>query len=272
MLPYALPKPHPLTTYLDKLITAGIAPRLINNVHLSILPDSENVFTSFVELQGLQAANPSRYGGIRLVGTIKADPAYATSERLAHPQIIGARIVLHDAKPETVSDTSFSDEPWSAFYARLLPHQHLHVYAKEAETNLRVLRQLPTHLRVVIDHLGSCHRERGPDEPAYSALLSEASRRGNVWFKGPGYRTSTDPVETAGYVIQIARIVGADKILLEATDSPHVGTDNKGVRYAQLFDLAKAFHFVDAVAQQVSAQTHIPVGQLLQAASCQLIS
>lgn len=271
-LPYTLPEPHPLTAYLDKLIDAGIAPTLINNVHLSILPDSENVFASFDELKKLQAADPLRYGGVKLVGTIKAEPAYATQERLSHPQVIGARIVLHDARPETVSDTRFSDEQWSAFYARLLPHQHLHIYAKEAETNLRVLRQIPRDVRVIIDHLGTCHCERDITEPAYTALLAEARDRGNVWFKGPGYRTSVHPEETARFVTQIAYAVGTDKILLSATDAPHVGTDNQGVPYSDLFDLSKAFNFVDAVAHYVSKETRIPVGQLLRGAPDQLVS
>lgn len=263
-LPYALPAPHPLTAYLDKLIDAGISPTLINNVHLSILPDSENVFASFEELKRLQATHPQRYGGVRLVGTIKADPLYANDERLAHPQVIGARIVLHDARPQTVSATCYSDEQWSAFYARLHPHQHLHIYAKEAETNLRVLRQIPEGLRVIIDHLGSCHSERGPAEPAYVALLAEARRRGNVWFKGPGYRTCVHPEETARFVIQIVGAVGADKIVLEATDAPHVGTDNAGAPYAGLFDPNKAFSFVDAVANHVFKETRIPVDQILR--------
>jgi predicted TIM-barrel fold metal-dependent hydrolase len=266
-LPYALPEPHPITAYLDSLITAGIVPTLINNVHISILPDSENVFASFKELQSLQVKDPQRYGGVKLVGTIKADPVYATQERLAHPQVIGARIVLHDAKPETVGDSSFSDGQWSAFYSRLLAHQHLHIYAKEAETNLRVLRQIPDDVRVIIDHLGSCHAERGASEPAYIALLEEARRRGNVWFKGPGYRTSVSPEEAARFVVQIVRTVGTDKILLEATDAPHVGTNNDGVPYAGLFDLPKAFSFVDAVAQHVSRETLTPVGHLLRGAS-----
>ena len=271
-LPYTLPEPHPLTAYLDTLIDAGIAPTLLNNVHLSILPDSENVFASFDELKNLQAANPLRYGDVKLVGTIKAEPAYATQERLSHPQVVGARIVLHDARPETVSDTQFSDGQWSAFYGRLQPHQHLHIYAKEAETNLRVLRQIPRDVRVIIDHLGTCHSERDITEPAYIALLTEARERGNVWFKGPGYRTSVYPEETARFVTQIVYAVGADKILLEATDAPHVGTDNQGVPYSHLFNLNNAFNFVDAVAQHVSTETRIPVGQLLRGASGQLVS
>ncbi|WP_426160310.1 amidohydrolase family protein [Pseudomonas sp. TSRC2-2] len=271
-LPYALPAPHSLTVYLDNLIDAGIAPTLINNVHLSILPDSENVFASFDELKSLQAASPQRYGGVRLVGTIKADPAYATRQRLSHPQVIGARIVLHDARPETVSPLHFSDQQWQAFYQRLQPHQHLHIYAKEAETNLRVLRQIPRDVRVIIDHLGTCHRERGIAEPAWIALLAEACARGNVWFKGPGYRTSSHPEETARFVTQIVRAVGADKILLEATDAPHVGTDNDGANYSELFDPNKAFNFVDAVARHVSQASEIPVSQLLRGASGQLAS
>ncbi|CAI8838944.1 Amidohydro-rel domain-containing protein [Pseudomonas sp. IT-P253] len=271
-LPYTLPEPHPLTAYLDTLIDAGMAPTLLNNVHLSILPDSENVFASFDELKNLQAANPLRYGDVKLVGTIKAEPAYATQERLSHPQVVGARIVLHDAKPETVSDARFSDGLWSAFYGRLQPHQHLHIYAKEAETNLRVLRQIPRDVRVIIDHLGTCHSERDITEPAYIALLTEARERGNVWFKGPGYRTSVYPEETARFVTQIVFAVGADKILLEATDAPHVGTDNQGVAYSRLFNLNNAFNFVDAVAQHVSTETRIPVSQLLRGESGQLVS
>lgn len=271
-LPYALPEPHSLTAYLDNLMTAGIAPTLINNVHLSILADSDNVFASFDELKNLQAADPQRYGGVRLVGTIKADPAYATKERLSHPQVIGARIVLHDAPPESVSPTQFSDEQWQAFYQRLQAHQHLHLYAKEAETNLCVLRQIPRDVRVIIDHLGTCHPERGITEPAWIALLADASARGNVWFKGPGYRTSSHPEEAARFVTQIVRTVGADRILLEATDAPHVGTDNEGVKYSELFDPNKAFNFVDAVARHVSQASEIPVGQLLRGASGQLAS
>lgn len=271
-LPYTLPEPHPLSVYLDTLIDAGITPTLINNVHLSILPDSENVFASFEELKHLQAKDALRYGGVKLVGTIKADPAYATEERLAHPQVVGARIVLHDARPEKVTSTRFSDAQWSALYARLLPHQHLHVYAKEAETNLRVLRQIPRDVRVVIDHLGTCHSERGITEPAYLALLAEARERGNVWFKGPGYRTSARPEETARFVTQIVATVGAERILLEATDAPHVGTDNEGAAYSHQFNLTKAFNFVDAVARHVCEETRIPVGQLLRGTVDQLVS
>lgn len=266
-LPYSLPEPHPLSAYLDRLIDAGLAPTLLNNVHLSILPDSENVFASFAELQSLQARDPARYGAIRLVGTLKADPAYATRERLAHPQVVGARIVLHDAAPHTVSEGRFNDAHWQAFYTRLLPRQHLHVYAMEAETNLRVLRQIPPAITVVIDHLGSCHGERGADEPAYVELLTLARQRGNVWFKGPGYRTSTDPHTCASFAAQIVRLVGVERLLLEASDAPHVGCAADGSPYRNLFDPLLAMRFTHQVAQHTSTTTQIPASQLLRGAS-----
>jgi len=267
LLPYGLPEPHPIKVYLDKLIDAGITPSIINNVHLSILPDSQNVFASFDQLHTLQAANPQRYGGIQLVGTILAQPAYATQERLGHPQVIGARIVLHDVRPEAVAEGSFCDDQWLAFYARLLPHQHLHIYAKEAQTNLCVLRQVPDPVPVLIDHLGSCHHERGATEPAYRALLAEAARRGNVGFKGPGYRTSINPEETAQFVTRIIRAVGAGNLLLEASDAPHVGVGSNSVAYAELFDLPGTSAFVEAVARHASKATAIPASQLLRGAS-----
>lgn len=263
-LPYKLPAPHALTSYLDRLIDSGVTPVLLNNVHLSILPDSENVFESFSELARLQDRNPSRYGMIKLVGTIKADPEYATADRLAHKQIIGVRIVLHDAKPGSVKAGQFSDAAWLGLYSRLSATQHIHIYAKEAETNYRVLEQIPENIRVIIDHLGSCHSERGVDEPAYLKLLAEAKSRGNVWFKGPGYRTDTDPIKTAKFVAKIVREVGSDRLLLEATDAPHVGMSNGNEVYKDLFDVSKAYSFVDEVAKKACLYTGVPVIQLLQ--------
>lgn len=265
-LPYELPNPHPLTAYLDHLIDSGVNPAVINNVHLSILPDSENVFASFRELDELQNNNPARYGAIKLVGTIKADPEYATLERLSHPQVVGVRIVLHDAKPESVTATQYSSAPWLQLYSRLGATQHIHIYAKEAETNYLVLKQIPEPVRVVIDHLGICHGECGTSEPAYLSLLAEARRRGNVWFKGPGYRTSANAREVAGVVARIVREVGAERILLEATDAPHVGSTHDGTAYESLFDLRKVYSFVDNVAKHASAETGTTPQELLHGA------
>lgn len=268
-VPYTVPAPHPLITFLDTLINAGVRPTLLNNVHLSILPDSENVFASFDELAGLQDRDPLRYGSVRLVGTILADPLYASAERLAHPQVQGVRIVLHDAIPAALSDNAYAGEEWQQLFAGLRTDQHVHVYAQEAAVNLKVLRQLPKRVPVLIDHLGTCHPERGVDDPAFAALLHEASERGNVYFKGPGYRTAIDAAATLPFAVRIVERVGAHRLLLEASDAPHVG-DCEGRAYADHFTPLTAFDFVARLARATAARTGTTADALLRGASAEI--
>lgn len=269
-VPYALPAPHSITAYLDGLIDKGHTPKLLNNVHLSILPDSENVFASFAELAALQARDPERYGAIRLWGTIKADPDYADTARLSHPQVAGIRIVLLDAAPETVSDDAYCGAEWQALFARLRPDQHVHVYAQQAATNLKVLRQVPGHLRVIIDHLGSGYTEEGCDSPAFYDLLTEARRRGNVWFKGPGYRTSIDVDNVVPFAVRIVRDVGASRLMLEATDAPHVGLDHQQRAYAHHFTPLQTFDFCTQLAEKVAEITGVAARSLLRDAASEI--
>ena len=253
-LPYTLPEPHSLKNYLDKLLSGGMFPVLINNVHLSILPDSENVFASFRQLEELQKTCPGKYDGISLVGTVVADPDYATSERLQHPQIVGVRIVLHDTKPEKINAGEYQSAAYQQLWQRLRHDQHIHIYAMEAESNLRVLKQLPEGNIVVIDHLGSCHAGRGANEGAYQALLQEAKRRGNVYFKGPGYRTAIETELVAPFVASIADMLGAEKLLLQASDAPHVGKDFQGRSYACIFNAADAITYTKNLEKSVCKQ------------------
>lgn len=253
-LPYVLPEPHPLKNYLDGLMSNGMYPVLINNVHLSILPDSENVFASFRQLEELQKSNPEKYDRVVLIGTIVANPDYATGERLQHPQIVGVRIVLHDAKPESVGGDQYKSPAYLDLWKRLRADQHIHVYAMEAETNLRVLKQLPEENTVVIDHLGSCYAARGTDEAAYQDLLKEAKRRGNVYFKGPGYRTAVEVEQASPFVRRIIELLGEEKILLQASDAPHVGKDFQGRSYAEMFSAADAITYTNHLAKAVCNQ------------------
>lgn len=266
-LPYALPQPHTLTDYLNRLIDAGIKPRLINNVHLSILPDSENVFAGFDELTELQTQDPARYGGIEAVGTILADPSYATEARLAHPQIKGLRMVLHDRTPGNVGAGEVSSQAWRGLYARLRPDQHLHVYAQDAGTTRRIIAQLPEDLPLVIDHLGTCQPERGSDDPVFINLLAIAKARGNTWFKGPGYRTSTDAEIVAAFACRIVDTLGPEWLVLQASDAPHVGKDHHGRPFAQSYTPATALGFAAAVAASVARTTGIAAEALLSSAA-----
>lgn len=271
-LPYRLPEPLPVKTYLDSLIEAGYKPDLVNNVHLSILDDSENIFRSFEELKRLQAEHPQRYSGIEMIGTILADPDYATIERLSHPQIKGIRLVLHDACPESITPHTYSGDDWQALYARLRRDQHIHIYAQEPEANLRVLKQIPADRAVVIDHLGTCRLERGPQDRFYQALLEEARSRGNVWFKGPGYRTANTAEQTAPFTLEIIKRLGHNRLLLECTDAPHVGTDRDGQAYAALFTPVSVLQFARSLADITARENHISEQALLNAACADIIN
>ncbi|OZI64842.1 amidohydrolase family protein [Bordetella genomosp. 4] len=266
-LPYDRPEPNPLSVYLQDLEAKGRLPTLINNVHLSVLPNSENIFSSFKELADLKKKFPGKFDKVRLVGTIKADPVYANEERLSHPQVVGVRIVLHDAPEESIASDAYSTPAWQTLYGRLAAHQHVHVYAQAAATNHRVLRQIPDDVRVVIDHLGTCHANLNADDGAFTKLLEEAHRRGNVWFKGPGYRTSTDIQETVPFVVRIIKALGAEKLLLQATDAPHVGADQSARAYRDLFHPSSAFDFVQQLASAASQHCGVPADELLNGAA-----
>ena len=269
-LPYEMPQPHALTGYLDGLIDAGTKPRLINNVHLSILPNSDNVYAAFDELAALQGLDPARYSGIALFGTILADPGYATDERLAHPQVKGIRMVLHDRAPDSVGDGDYATAAWKDLFARLRPDQHLHVYAQDAGATLRILRQLPEDLTLVVDHLGTCQPERGTDDPVFADLLATAKARGNTWFKGPGYRTSTNAEVVAAFAERIVDTLGPDRLLLQASDAPHVGKDHHGRPFAESYTAATALEFAADVAARVARNTGIAAATLLNGAAADI--
>lgn len=263
-LPYALPAPHTLEHYLDNLIDHGRKPSVVHNVHLSILPDSENIYASFAELDALQKSRPERYGGIEITGTILADPAYATAERLAHPKVKGIRIVLHDARPDQTGD--YSTPEWRSLFARLRPDQHLHVYAQDPQVNLKVLRQVPDTITVAIDHLGTCFPDEADAEAAHVALVLAARERGGVIFKGPGYRTASTSAAALPVLQRIVADLGPEHVLLQASDGPHVGKDRQGRSFADLFTPVTAFDYVAELAELAAQPLGLAPQRLLHGA------
>ena len=249
--PYNLPAPFTLQSYLDQLLARGITQGLINNVHLSILPDSENVFTAFEQLDALKRLAPESYRGFDLIGTLVADPGYATAERLAHPQVKGVRIVLHDRPLSRVSDDAYLTPDFLELWKRLRDDQHVHLYAQHPGVNLAVLRQLPVHLNLVIDHLGTCKPHEVDD---FTALLQAAAERGRVWFKGPGYRTANDVSEVVPFADAIVAALGPDALILGASDAPHVGEDAQGLAYQALFDPVSAYQFSMDLGTRLSSE------------------
>lgn len=258
-LPYVLPAPHSLHGYLQHCEEQlGSLPTLINNVYLSILPDSENIIHSFEQMDALKKANPQKYGNIQLVGTVKAIPGPVTAELIKHPQVKGIRFSLHDLSPEKVGEAQYKSKAWQETFLALRSDQHVHIYAKQPATILKILKQIPASVTIVADHIGICDPEKGPDDQHFQALLSEAARRKNVYFKGPGYRTKINPMEVVPYVEAIIRKIGADKIILQATDAPFVGKNTQGVTFKDAFDLKKIHAFTHQLAAEIVRRNQGP--------------
>lgn len=262
-LPYQLPRPHRVKDYLDRLDILGIKPSIIANVHLSILPNSDNVFRSFSELEELQRSDPDRYKGITMIGTLVADPQYATEDKLKHPQVKGVRIVLHDKTADAVSDSEYLTSEYNALFARLRNDQHVHIFGKRPSTILKVVRQIPEHVTIAIDHLGTCFPYEVVENNAHISLLQIARMRGNVYFKGPGYRTDITPQAVVPIVERIIAAVGPQKVVLSASDAPHVGKNNDGRPYSKHFTPSSAFAFARTIAEKVAENGRASVIQLL---------
>ncbi len=255
-LPYLATEPYPLQQYLDQMIDLDMYPYLVCNVNMDILRNPNHVFDSLAELKRLKKHDSRKYGDVHLLGFTKADPQYATAEILAQDNIKGVRLVLHKTKPEAIDD-QYQTEDWQHLYERLLNHdQHFLIYATNPATILKILRYLPKQLKTGIDHLGNC--ESNVDDPNYTALLNEAKQRDYVYFKGPGYRTSIDPDQVLPYLQKIIDNVGYEKLLLGASDAPHVGPDPHGVPYRSLLpDLNAIINYRNDLLQKISQQTKI---------------
>jgi predicted TIM-barrel fold metal-dependent hydrolase len=262
-LPYKLPKPHSLKDYLDQLEKHNIKPSSIMNAHLSILPDSENIFRSFKNLNQLQAMDSQRYGGIKIFGTIKADPQYATLSRLRHPQVKGIRFVIHDKTADEIKG-KYNSAEYKTMYQRLRADQHIQINAMRPKAALEMIKQLPEHVIVAIDHLGMWYPFDKTQKKHHDELLDLAKERGNIYFKGPGYRTDIDPKFAIDFATKIIKNVGPDKLILSATDAPHIGTNNSNMSYDTYFTPHKAYQFSRKVALEVSHQTGIPVKAILE--------
>lgn len=263
---------NPVRRHLDALIGTEDRPVLVNNVHLSAIPGSENVLRSFTTLERLQQAEPQRYGVVRLVGTVRAHPSVATDEVLAHPQVMGVRVVLHGARPdEVIADREGDAGAWREVAARLRPDQHLHVYAHEPRVNALLIEAAPEGATLVIDHLGTCRTEGGPGDPGLQHLLRVARTRGGVLFKGPGYRTGPSPHAVAPYVAALLEAVGPEMLILGATDAPHVGRDHAGRPFADRFDAAGALDFARELAQTVVGDDPPTVAALLHGNALRLL-
>ncbi|NEQ69565.1 MAG: amidohydrolase family protein [Symploca sp. SIO2D2] len=213
--------------------------RLIISVYMSIFPDAQHVFDSFEEMTNLK----QQYGEIKMLGFLNADPQHAYNGQLDHPQVQGVRFLLWDTPVEqlkTQFDPDASD--WQELFRQISKNrQHVLLLATSPTILLESIRLIPPEITIGVDHLGAFSWGIKSEMGGYEELLELAASRGNVYFKGPGYRTDVNPEAVVPFVRRLIEKVGDDKIILEATDAPNVGNHRaSGETYRQIYPDAKS--------------------------------
>lgn len=242
-------QPYDLKQHLDDLLQIGEVAFLVN-VWISRLPDSQHVFNSFKQMQTLQHQQPEKYGNIRLYGILKADPQQTTTEMTQQRNVLGVRIVNRMAVQELDADAYCTPE-WHAFFETLIKQRKtVFLWVPNTETLAEIIRRVPAELQIGVDHLGACGPHDQINDEAFENILDLAAQRRNIFFEGPGYRTSLDVDIVAKYVRRIMENVGPDKLILQASDAPNTGNAPDGRAYRQSFpNVASAMTFCNEVAE-----------------------
>ncbi len=213
-------------------------PEAVVVVDFSMSKNSEHVINSLDDLKAK---------GIKAAGVIKADlNEPRTYEWLKRKDVKGVRFYAKDSTPD------LSGEKWADFFAGVKSNgQHALVFGGGTHL-LGLVKQIPADIAILIDHLG-LPKIDGADEN-FNLLLDFAKERGNVYFKGPGYRTSMDVEKVKPIVKKIVAKLGVEKLMLGASDAPFAGPvldpspEYAGKKFAEVMDCDKVLRFTSELA------------------------
>ncbi len=228
--------------YLSSL--SGNAPEAIVVVDFSLAETSDHVINS---LDILKKKN------IKAFGIIKGNLAdERTKAWLKRPDVKGIRLYAKDAAPD------ISGENWREVF-KILDHDKKQFLLYGASKFVaQLIEQIPAGITILVDHLGMPNIYAQGKDLEFNALLEIARKRGNVYFKGPGYRTSLDLAKVKPIIGKIIATLGADKLLLGASDGPFVGSvaeplpQYAGMKFDECMDYNKVIKFIHQLADSVA--------------------
>jgi predicted TIM-barrel fold metal-dependent hydrolase len=218
-------------------------PQAVVVVDFSKSKDSQHVISSLDEL---------KQKGIKAAGVIKANlNDERTLQWLGREDVKAIRIYAKESLPD------LGGEKWANIFAKIKQKsKHILVFG-EGENLVGTIRQIPKDITILIDHLG-CPDINNKDE-SYEELLEIAAVRSNIYFKGPGYRTSLDVEKVKPIVKKIVSKVGINRLMLGASDAPFAGiVSESDIQYAnkkfcEVMDYQKVIAFVKQLADSVSS-------------------
>ncbi len=220
------------------------APEIIVIVDYSMAETSENVIAS---LDTLKEKNVKAFGIIK--GNLGDE---RTKEWLKRPDIKGIRLYARDSVPD------ISGVKWKEIFEILKQeNKHLLIFGSSKNT-AELIEKVPNSITILVDHLGMPNIYSSGKDIDFIKLLEIARRRGDVYFKGPGYRTSLDITKVKPVVGKIVAMLGADKLLLGASDGPFAGPvldpspEYTGKTFAEVMDYSKVIKFITELAKSVA--------------------
>jgi len=216
----------------------GNMPHGVVVVDFSKAQTSDHVINSLDELKNMN---------IYAAGIIKGNMSdERTLAWLKRDDIKGIRLYALAGVPD-ISGDAYKE----AFSYMEQSNKHVLVFGS-AENLIALINQIPEGIKVLVDHLGLPCIDK--EDEAFAGLLKLAKKRGNVYFKGPGYRTSLDIDKVSPVIKQIVSEVGFNRLILGASDAPFAGPvmekDPKyaGKSYCDLMDYKKVLEFITELA------------------------
>ncbi|MCE3231995.1 MAG: metal-dependent hydrolase [Rickettsiaceae bacterium] len=176
-------------------------------VDFSKAKDSEHVVNSLDELA---------QRGIKAAGVIKGNLADArTLQWIKRPDVKAIRLYAKDSMPDV------SGQEWKEVFVQVTKdNKHILIFGEGANLT-GLIKRIPENVTILVDHLG-VPKIDGEDKD-FKELLVIAKARGNIYFKGPGYRTSLDVQKVKLIVREIIAAVGSSRVMLGASDAPFAG-------------------------------------------------
>jgi hypothetical protein len=219
-------------------------PEALVVVDFSMAETSDHVINS---LDALKKKN------IKACGIIKGNLAdERTLGWLKREDIKGIRLYAKDSVPD------ISGDGWREMFKILENNKkHLLIFGSSKYV-AQLIEQIPVGITILVDHLGMPNIFCEGKDVEFSNLLEVSRKRGNVYFKGPGYRTSLDIAKVKPIIGKIIATLGADKLLLGASDGPFAGAvldpspQYAGKKFDEVMDYDKVIKFVNQLANSVA--------------------
>lgn len=222
----------------------GKKPEAVVIVDFSMAETSDHVINS---LDALKGQNIPAFGIIK--GNLSDERTKAWLQR---PDVKGIRLYAKDSVPDV------SGEDWKDVF-KILEKDKKHLLVFGTSKNVaELITNIPSTITILIDHLGLPNVFSVEKDVDYTKLLEIARKRDNVYFKGPGYRTSLDLARVKPVISKIIANLGADRLILGASDGPFAGAvlepspELAGKKFDEVMDYTKVLNFISQLANSVA--------------------